>query len=427
MPDLSVKTLLSDQRVRPSPGLRSLGVRSTRMLFVDADKDGISDPIEQLLAERFAPIIFIHPDEPNYPVSVEWLLRRTRLRYFEDCGPDKLEDVPNASPVGSQENLLGLPWAHPDDWGAGHPTRHCGGAPEHRRITSIEPDPESFGDQTTFALRDVQGNDRLGSLDPADWVTYVHVYPNDTGGITLQYWHLFAYNSLEVIVIGEHGGDWDGTVHVVLGPDLEPLRAVYPRHHEDKPGHVFDWGDLHLYKTTHPRVAIDAGGHGSFKDIQDRLAFVNARVPIAGFPIQAGVVAWFDDPDNPGSGAGRRTGGNVTGRGTIWETWSGGRVRSIGDIGHPAINATSGGLINVGEYDPGVGQAAGFLAGNHEPLPLNNQRFIQYSGRWGDVGGTYNTGPRGPVFQGYDGANKRYTSWYFGASNDPAKPLPDGS
>jgi hypothetical protein len=29
--------------------------------------------------------------------------------------------------------------------------------------------------------------------------------------VTIQYWHVFAYNGLGAAGVGDHGGDWDAT------------------------------------------------------------------------------------------------------------------------------------------------------------------------------------------------------------------------
>src|SRR5689334_15065998 len=120
--------------------------------FTDKDFDGIDDTLEQQLAETFAPVIFIEPDESNYPVNVEWFLQRAHLQYHEDCTGDDDEDVPGANPVGSQQGLLGpqpgVFWTHGASFGAGHPDAHCGqddtgySHPQHRQITTVATDPD---------------------------------------------------------------------------------------------------------------------------------------------------------------------------------------------------------------------------------------------------------------------------------------------
>jgi len=367
----------------------------------DLDGDGIDDGLEQMLAERFAPVIYLHPYETNYPVNVDWFLDHARLEYYEDCFPDVNEAVPGApNPLGSQDALLGAPWAHPDDWGAGHPERHCGDAPEHRRITATEADPESYSDQTTFVLPDLPDAVKVGSLDPSDWKSYVHVYPNDEGGVTVQFWHTFAYNGYDYVGFGNHGGDWDATIHIVLGPDLEPLRAIYSRHSDDHPGKSFPWSEVHTYQGTHPLMIIDRGGHGAFKDPADH----DADAP------PGSDYTWREDPDG-------------TGWGTVWKTWTGGEVRQDDIAPFPVTHHISpnpgvtGGIVNLGEYNPGVHQPTALLAGQFHPL--NGQLFLAYEGRWGSPGLIF-SGPRGPVFQGYDGGI--YRSWYQGASGAPAAP-----
>src|SRR5262245_57780927 len=70
----------------------------------DADHDGINEDLEQKLAERFGPVIYIEPDESNYPVNVDWFLDRANLQYHEDCGDD-VDDNRGPFPIGAR--LLG--------------------------------------------------------------------------------------------------------------------------------------------------------------------------------------------------------------------------------------------------------------------------------------------------------------------------------
>jgi hypothetical protein len=84
-----------------------------------------------------------------------------------------------------------------------------------------------------------------------------------------------------------------------------------------------------------------------------------------------------------------------------------------------------GPLINLGEYNPctlelcAASQASKLLAG--QAYPLNGQDFIHYSGLWGSPG-LVKDGPRGPVFQGFDGDWQKYTSWYNQGSDEPLFP-----
>ncbi len=391
----------------------------------DGDHDGLGDSLEQYLAERFAPVILIEPHESNYPVRVEWYLERTGLAFHEDC-TDDVEEV-LLTTVGTQERLVGPPWAHPDHFGAGHPERHCGESPHHRRLTTIAADPDGEGatgysDQMTFYLDSVAEEDRVGDLDPRGWPTYFHAYPTAGGGVMLQYWHVFTYNQFAG-VFGSHDGDWDANLMVELDASLAVLGVWAPRHTDEHPGPFFPAAQVQFYGGTHPIMAIDGGGHAAFVSPQDWCQYNTG-----GFNM--GTVV-FGDPDDP---AGlRRVDAcfpvpmlSDPAGGTVWKAWSAGDVRQAGEVTHVLSPNPSphGGLVNVGEYNPctpetcqGIAQATTFLAG--EFRPLNGQQFIRYSGRWGKTDLVLKE-PRGPVFQGlHEGV---YTAWYNQGAEHPPYP-----
>src|SRR5258706_12091845 len=99
----------------------------------DNDHDGIDDGLEQLLAERYAPMVYLEPAESNYPVNADWIAQRGHLWYGEQgCHfpvPDQNEQF--LAPIGTQDRLLGAQgaagpsWVHPSSFGAGHHQGHC--------------------------------------------------------------------------------------------------------------------------------------------------------------------------------------------------------------------------------------------------------------------------------------------------------------
>jgi hypothetical protein len=433
--------------VADTAGVALVGA-SSPVGFVDNDFDGIDDALEQQLADRFAPVLLIESDESNYPVNVEWFLQRARLQYHEDCGVfdgGDVDDDVGPNPIATQDNLIGSPWlAHAhcgqDDTGYRHPP--------HRDITTIAADPDGqvsagaattgYSDQQTFLLPDLPDGDRVGSLNPADWKTYVHAYPTAGGGIMLQYWHLFAYNALAVLGIGNHGGDWDATIHVQLGPDLTVQRVWFSRHSHDHPGDPIGLDRLTLIGGTHTLMTIDGGGHAAYASPADFCA----NRSVAG-----GTAAWptdLSDPLNPAKLAAVDCGGfPVIGPiffadhpgGTVWQTWDGGSVVASGGLTHPIISPSGhGGMINLGEYNPctpvtcyGSRQASTLLAGQFHPL--NGQRFLRFEGRWGSLPhcAVVCPGadpPRGPAFQGAEdtGSEVIYQAWYNQGANTPASP-----
>jgi len=399
----------------------------------DNDNDGIDDSLEQFLAEKYAPVIYIEPNESNYPVNVDWILERAYLLYNEDCFPDYVEFYLNPIPdqpslIGDQASLIGPPHTN-----VGH---HCSDAndPQHRPISTIAADPQGEGptgysDQATFLLPDLNGIDRLGSLDPKDWVTYFHEYPTNDGGIMIQYWRTFAYNDFAG-PFSDHGGDWDASIQVQLDSNLNLNGVWFSRHSDDHPGTFIPLSQITTYQTTHPLMTIDGGGHGSFASPLDWCVFNTGGLHL-------GTVIWSDNPD-PAPGASSPVLRKVDGcglaapvfsdpvGGIVWKTWTDGMVKEYLPVTNPLLFETSnhGGLVNVGEYNPctaitciGSRQASSLLAGEFHPL--NGQIFIRFEGRWGDLG-IVNDGPRGPVFQGFDSGV--YTAWYNQGSDLPASP-----
>lgn len=398
----------------------------------DNDSDGINDDLEQRLANEFAPVVLMESDESNWPVNVEWFLARARMEYHEDCFPSDVDDEIVGAPIGTQDRLIGPPYRRgsncgEDDEGYSHPP--------HRDITTIATDPDGqvsdgsrttgYSDQQTFVLPDLPDDARVGSQDPRDWKTYFHAYPSVGGGIMLQYWHVFAYNELGVIGFGNHGGDWDATIHVQLGPDLTLNRVWFSRHSDDHPGTVFDRSALTLFGNTHTLMTIDGGGHAAFASPSD---FCDNKSPAGGSAVWPNDPA---DPLNPNKLGAIGCGGDHSG-GAVWQTWDGGTVTASGGLTHPLpASSQHGGMVNLGEYNPctpstcnGARQGSILLAG--EFRPLNGQRFIQFEGRWGNLphGLFGQDPPRGPVFQGMvdTGSEVLYTAWYNQAASVPANP-----
>ena len=184
------------------------------------------------------------------------------------AAPGVAADAAQPNPLGTQENLIGeQPWTHGTSWGNGHPNAHCGQDDDlpHRQISTTAEDPDGkfeaggastgYSDQQTFVLPDLADEDHVGSTDPRDWKTYFHAYPTSDGGAMVQYWHLFAYNALAVGAIGNHGGDWDASIQVQLGPDLKPQQIWFSRHSHDHPGDPMAPGQRRAAKARRHRRA----------------------------------------------------------------------------------------------------------------------------------------------------------------------------
>ena len=419
----------------------------------DVDHDGIDDALEQSLAERYAPVMFMEPGESNYPVNVPWLLQRMHLIYAEDGCGDKTQDLPFPAPViGNQQALIagadGVAWSHPSSFSSfpGAKTSLCGDR-KAIPLSVVEGHPQQgdgdngVGNMQRWALgynNDSSGTDtssvQLGSLDPRDWVTYFHAYPTQSGGIMIQYWHVFAGNTLDR---DNHEGDWDASVQVELAADQTLRRAWFSRHNDDHPGTPYDANSLALFRGTHLEYTVDGGGHAAYASPGDWC--VNPNTPQNAFH---GSIVWPQNPSDPtattlahqntdlhllpGGGCFKEPDSGVGG--TVWQTWTGGSVTQAGQVDHRIMGdqrggmttSQHGGLVNLGECNPS-GLKAPVPGG--ACYPLNGNDFIRYSGTWGTTRHDYWSlqvrSPRGPVFQGWH--EERYTSWYNQAATAPAR------
>lgn len=155
---------------------------------VDDDQDTLPDALEDSLSERFAPIVFHAETEPNLPVNVDWWLSKTNLAAR---GTGQGSAIVMRGPL-KQSDLLSKSVQSPDGALVSDKTR-------------------SRLKLRTFFLEDLAVPYRSGLMvAPAEWVTYVHSFPNDLGGVTLQYWRAYAWNSARFLFVDvSHGGDWE--------------------------------------------------------------------------------------------------------------------------------------------------------------------------------------------------------------------------
>lgn len=275
----------------------------------DRDNDGVDDTFEQTLAERFAPIVFHDPTEPNLPTNVSLFLPHTELWFYDSrCKQRSIKIVaPLVNSIPKQvQAACDTQEAPVDSYGT-----------------------RSKNKDRSFFLKTVPEARRSGS-DPSDWTTYFHSYPNDDGGITIQYWRFYAYNSGQFlghgVGIGSHGGDWEA-IHVVLDSINTPRVVRFLGHRSISTQH---WSSL-VFEGTHILIKSEKGGHTS--------------VPI------------------------RENDKKALGRLVRQETWTGGQVIWPQSVARNSKGSTfsSRALMNLGE----------------KLSPLPGMEFLQYSGLWG--------------------------------------------
>src|SRR5262249_31130119 len=152
----------------------------------------------------------------------------------------------------------------------------------------------------TFYLQNLPEAERRGSKRTEDWTTYCHAYCNNKGGITLQYWRFYPYNT--GVLLGmrldatSHGGDWEA-VHVVLvaSPDFRPLELRLVGHRQIT---TVPWGLLTV-DAGHPVIRAERGSHTS--ELAGRLDAANRDKFITHYSWTDGVVRWPGGRRSPGS------------------------------------------------------------------------------------------------------------------------------
>lgn len=320
---------------------------------VDNDSDGIDDGTEADLATTYAPVLYmpnlITRAEAGYgvqgdwswPANVEWYLANTQMRFHHSNCPDhqilNVGTITTAN-VTTQRHQRATSWLGCSHSGTTFGSNGDGG----------------FDKDNAFFLQAV--NDDLvhpGVRDASGWKTYTHVYRNNIGGISIQYWFFYAYN--DFIAAFNHEGDWEH-ITVQLNSSQQPASLTYAAHHTPATWQPYQ---VTWYNGTHPQVWVADGSHASY---------ASEGECDSAYPEGTAQSCWS----------------NLDQR---WFTWSGGKGYDRGLQG--------GGLVNVGEM-PQAGTSK---------RPMPGQEWIRFSGRWGEVGteelvpGENTSGPPGPGYQ----------------------------
>ena len=257
--------------------------RSPLPADLDADGDGLLDAEEDALARTYAPLVLLHKDEPNYPAAIEWALARVRMPWVR------------------QPRRLSRSWAL-----------------ARVRMPFSGRDAQAKSAEFTPAVR-------AGDRSRRDWPVYAHVYPRADGGIDLQYWFYYPYNT--GFLVFDHDSDWEH-VTVSLDGGRRPTGAAFARHGNNSPGPFRPWAELRRLGT-HPVVLSARGSHASYFD--------------------AGEVPFYDRVTDCADVAGRCPG-------VSWRTWL--NVVNVGESGAPreggAFLAFAGPWGSGGSLIPGT-------------------------------------------------------------------------
>ena len=307
---------------------------------VDNDLDGIDDGVEEDLANTYAPLLYmpnlITRDQAGsgvwgdwtWPANVPWYLSNTQMRFHHDNCPD--HQILNLGTI-TTSNLITQVHQRATSWlGCSHSgTTYGSGAAGGY--------DNGYNGENHFFLQAVYDDvTHPGVRDPSGWTVYTHVYRNNIGGISIQYWFFYAYN--DYIGSANHESDWEH-ITVQLNASQQPATLIYAAHYSPK---TWQAGEVSWYGT-HPQVWVADGSHASYASRGEC------------------------DADLSVEGTSQSCWTNLDQR---WFTWSGGKGADQGMQG--------GGLVNMGEYTPPG------TAGSKRPMP--GQEWIKFSGHWGEEG-----------------------------------------
>lgn len=302
----------------------------------DEDRDGLDDGCEARLLNARAPLLHLADNDWTKPANVDWYLARVVMRFHHNnCGDDAILGLGKVT----QDNLNRQ--RHNTKKGVSGLCRHSG--------TAIRSGVGPWNENEHFFLQAASDATHKGSSNPADWIVYGHAFPNNFGGINLQYWFFYPYN--DNFGSANHESDWE-SVLIALGPDRKFSHAKFCAH--GGCDNTFGRNSLTFYGD-HLEVWVADGSHASYpSEVSCDRQVVGSE---GAFPFNC-------------SSAPRDR----------WFTWKGGKGAEAGHQG--------GGVVNVGEQGRG--------------RVLNGQFFIDYAGGvWGEQGEfELTSGKRTPSFQG---------------------------
>jgi hypothetical protein len=350
------RQLISDFQVGPCSSWPRTG---------DIDGDGLDDNHERCVIEANAPIFNFHVSgnleehwplypgpgadhEVHWPVNVDYFLARTELRFTHPCfgsqrvaDRGQLDQLTLTEAVAEKVDIVGRTCV-PN----GHQAKTTDVMWDFERSTDV-----GWDESQHFCL-DVDDSDHMGA-PPGDWKVYSHVYPNDFGGVDVQYWLIFAWNDGHLgdpPFGGNHQGDWEGiTVRRYGGTGA--VKEVVMGAHGSQPR--FGRSGVFWFPNNtdgqHPYVWVAEGSHAMYPS--EQLCDDTEIYQLLGI---IGV--------GPGCEGGFYQ----------WRTWE----KLVGFWDHPATLDPTGDIVNVGEIDE-------LTNGTDRVRPINGQNFIRANIKWG--------------------------------------------
>jgi hypothetical protein len=222
---------------------------------------------QQALAERYAPILYFHPDEGHFLQGPDTFIKQSTLRQERDFRGDK--------------ELTGL------------------GEVEASELPGIGPENADADGQVFLDHReeDLGEGVRAGDLGNSR-----NLYLYDPATNTLTYYFFYAYNDGPPGLgdVQNHEGDWE-RITLQLDADCQPVEVRYGAHNGlniSRP-----WSEAPL-EDGRPVVYVGQGSHASypepgdwssnFPDVNDQASADGLRFDLAGQPAaNAAAAPWF--------------------------------------------------------------------------------------------------------------------------------------
>jgi hypothetical protein len=215
----------------------------------DDDHDGLVDAYEDRLLNKFAPRVWLSYYENRWPVNVDWLLSRSRMRYSHiRCTDHQML----AWGAVTRHNITEQSHRNAYDPATSWPWNACDHHRPVNRSNGYTAEPRK-----SFFLQYLNSA-HTGSTRPGDWTIYGHVYPIASEKIVIQYWQLYSYN--DSFASANHEGDWEYTA-VVIDHAETPKNIIFFRHGHAREAAIsaVEWdGDHHITYSS-------KGGHAQYR------------------------------------------------------------------------------------------------------------------------------------------------------------------
>ncbi|MEA2036799.1 MAG: right-handed parallel beta-helix repeat-containing protein, partial [Nanoarchaeota archaeon] len=174
---------------------------------------------EESLLEKYAPVLYFHPDEQFFPTTIDAMLNESDLMESKVWFDEVIDEIPVA--IESLSSLDVTDEYYFDMRGA------SGG---YERATLYEiPDPHRF--------------------DIYSYDVYARELEPDNEHIVLQYWFFYPYNNWK----NKHEGDWEMIQLILNKSNQSPISTTFSFHYDAL---TLNWSQAEKINTYNPKVFV---------------------------------------------------------------------------------------------------------------------------------------------------------------------------